>query len=358
MPTTLTRFRYTETDCVADDGSTTLLILKSLFHAIIAFACLQSKTGTRGTSGAPPATAKWPMNHSCDGVTAGSPDDHVDRVTTAGAFAPAKLLRNTAGNAHSWAVIESPTNICAAMPSTKVYLNVDLGTASDSQINIYLSKTKPTGGTTTARPTAPDEVGLVGLTISDITTGANHKFKFVTDDVGNFHLLMYRTGGGGLVHTGFGVSELVAPGLQSTDLFPMVLFGDSKSSSRGAFNTAEFFSTNGYTGVVGATSRSPLNTHSPSTFSGVGFLIPGNGSIFFTPTTKNQGNGLQDTISAQFFFYNSAAPASALKGTVPDAFIGNAAENVGQVMPQSPNPSERENIGFLWLPNGGTSMTL
>lgn len=352
----LSRLYYCENDSLADDVTNAIGILKSFFYALVAFP-LQLKTGTRGTSGAPPIGAKWSMYYSCDGVTAGAANDGVDRVTNAGAYDASKEIRAAEGNAHSWAVLKSSESICAALPSTPFYLNITLGTGADSQITIYLSKAAPTGGSTTATPTAVDQVVLSQLSISDVTVGgAIHRFKYVTDAVGNFRLAMYRASTG-LVHTVVGVSEFVAPGLQSSDVFPMCLYGDSQASGRGALNASEFVSSNGFTGSKGITTRSPLNTLGPSSFSSSGMIIPANSS-FFTYTAKHQGNSKEDVLAVTGWFINTVAPTIAIKGTIPDFYMGNSAEAVGTVEPTNPAPSEHENVGYLWVPNGGTAMTL
>ena len=62
---------------------------------------------------------------------------------------------NSAG-AHSWFVIKSPAAL------GPYYIILDLNSATAGVCSISMSKTSPTGGTTSARPTSTDEVQLSG----------------------------------------------------------------------------------------------------------------------------------------------------------------------------------------------------
>lgn len=347
----LSRLYYTHANVVADDTTIAKRVTTSFLHAIAAFA-MQLKTGTNGTSGAPPVGAAWSMYYSCDGVTAGTANDGVNRIMTANAYDQSKWVRAPAGSAHSWYVLKSGSSICGALPSTPFYLIVDYGTAADTTYNVYLSKTAPTGGTTTARPTATDEVGMTNHVMADVTV-TTHRLMFVTNSVGAF-ALTYAKSSAGIAHTLMGVQELVTPGLQVGEQFPMVLILDSLSLARGGGGSSAISGSGGWNLVNGIVSRSPLNNVAPSNGQGNGIMFPAN-SAWTTATTNHQVNSKTDTIPAQYYFFGVAT--TGVKGTIPDWYIANSANNVGNCEP-SAGATEHMNIGLIWMPNGGVTPTL
>lgn len=346
----LSQLYYCEANATADDTTSAIKVTKSLLYAIKAFL-MQQKTGTTGTSGAPPVGAAWSMYYSCDSVTAGTANDGVDRWG-GGTFDATKLVRAAAGSAHSWAVLKSSGSICAALASTPFYLIIDWGTGADTTFNFLISKAAPTGGTTTARPTATDEVGLTNFVMTDVTV-STHRLFFVTDAVGNF-LIMMEKAAAGFVHTFLAVQQLVAPGLQAADVFPMMIIADSSISGRGATSSAQVIGSAGFNGAAGATTRSPLNNVAPSTSTGTGLLVPVN-TNWLTATTTNQGNSKTDALPVQMMFVGAAT--TAVKGTIPDWYVSNSANSVGTCEPAS-GSLEHMNIGNFWVPCGGVTPTL
>ncbi len=104
----------------------------------------------------------WTVDYSCDGVTAGVLADGVDRWD-----ADTDLVFAAAGVAHSWIVLKQ-AGIAASFR-----LLLDLGVSTDARdINLYFSYTAGfTGGTTTARPTATDEVLIPTFTNDNWISG-------------------------------------------------------------------------------------------------------------------------------------------------------------------------------------------
>ena len=92
-------------------------------------------------------TGLWAVDSSCDGTTAGTAGDGVDRWGAA--FTPANLNYNSEGSAHSWFVLKHT--------GLNLFLVLNL-TGGTYQVSFSVSKTQPTGGTTTNRPTAADEI--------------------------------------------------------------------------------------------------------------------------------------------------------------------------------------------------------
>lgn len=116
-------------------------------------AWMGSQTWLDAAGAASSVASPWEMDYSCDGTTAGTPGDAVDRVTDATDF-----VWNTVGSAHSWYVIVHQNFFGVSDP---LYMLVDFTYSASSQrngaIGIYLSQAGFTGGSTTARPTATDE---------------------------------------------------------------------------------------------------------------------------------------------------------------------------------------------------------
>lgn len=103
----------------------------------------------------------WTVRYSCDGTTAGSAGDLVDRWS-----ADASLVWANSGSAHSWIILRQ------AGIASNFEVCIDLNSASSipSAISLIVSFSAAfTGGSTTARPTATDEVVL----LSTAAWGAN-----------------------------------------------------------------------------------------------------------------------------------------------------------------------------------------
>jgi hypothetical protein len=98
-------------------------------------------------------TQPYTVGYSCNSVTAGTVNDGVDRITTI-----ANIVTNTAGNAHSWIVLKQ-SGISSGF---QLLIAFDSGTLALTAITVRFSPAAGfTGGTTTANPTATDQVTLI-----------------------------------------------------------------------------------------------------------------------------------------------------------------------------------------------------
>lgn len=136
---------------------------------------LKNQLIAAGTSNIGPggfgAVTAWSVYYSCGGngggsLTAGTAGDTVDRWSI-----NTDLVFNTSGNAHSWIVLEQDGI------STDFQICIDLQQGSNAddgaEIEIWVSPSaKFTGGSTTARPTATDELMLRANANSDGWSGA------------------------------------------------------------------------------------------------------------------------------------------------------------------------------------------
>lgn len=96
-----------------------------------------------------------PISQSCDGTTAGTPGDNVDRIAST-----TEIVGNTPGNAHSWWVHNFGTR------GQVLFDNDSTSDGGGAPGSVYWSPSGGfTGGSTTARPTAADE--------QEVTQGTN-----------------------------------------------------------------------------------------------------------------------------------------------------------------------------------------
>jgi hypothetical protein len=136
-----------------------------------------------------PPTGIWTVDHSCDGSTAGTPADGIDRwVTTA------NLVWDRPADAHSWIVFNTGMN--GGLGQVLIDLDNDNNSSVGAEPESIDVRISPgglfTGGTTTARPTASDE--LPGEITRGQTAGAWAGLQTATGlDIG-YHVMMSADG--------------------------------------------------------------------------------------------------------------------------------------------------------------------
>lgn len=150
-------------------------------------------------AGSPAAPAGiWTVDHSCDSTTAGTPADGVDRWVTAG-----NLVWDRPIDPHSWIVFNTGIN----GGSGQVLIDLDNNNSSSvnsvpESIRVSISPGGLyTGGTTTAAPTASDEVTELtrGTTAGwwaggQTGTGVDSAFHvLMSSDGAEMRIFMYRT---------------------------------------------------------------------------------------------------------------------------------------------------------------------
>jgi len=171
---------------LASTGTATLCAYSSIWGILAMLTGNQS--GTNGPEGARPSGCYWTLVGSSNSSTAGI--DGTDRLHLAGAFTSGDWVRNTAGNAHSWCVLQSPNGLLDG----PWYLCFDyIGPSNDQTGSFVISKNAFTGGSTTARPTSTGESVIVGQQFCSTTAGAG-KLYLSTDANGGFRVLRSRNG--------------------------------------------------------------------------------------------------------------------------------------------------------------------
>lgn len=125
----------------------------------------------------------------CDGTTAGSLaangglGDGTDRWTT-----DANIVWNNAGSAHSWGVFRF------AAAGIELLISMENADADGNRITMYWSTAGFTGGSTTARPTATDEVPLVTNAAPSFLNATFRLHLWLSNDGKHFRVLVYSAG--------------------------------------------------------------------------------------------------------------------------------------------------------------------
>ncbi len=161
---------------------------------------IQMKTQAGATVAIGAATGKWDMDYSCDGLTAGTPGDGVDRLGTTvypgSAIVPGAgglFVYATAGTAHSWYVLKRVIGIYTHR------ILVSWEGSNSYQARISFSRNAFAGGSVTARPTSTNEAVPAQTSIqvgkSSGATAFNKGHGALAAD-GSFFLNMSQDGSG------------------------------------------------------------------------------------------------------------------------------------------------------------------
>lgn len=342
---TVNRLWYTEGNTALADVSSSAQVAKSLLLALMRLP-LGLTTGDRGVNGAPPSGSKSVHFSSCDSstvsTTVGSGGNLITDVT--------KVVRGSGGSVRSWGVIRLPST-CTAL-AVPWYFGWHYNGGSDGTYELFMSKTAPTGGTTTARPTATDEVAMTAALFTDLTA-SSHRAHLITDALGNFVVLFSQ---GGKCHTE--IHMLAFEGPDADDQFPICMGVTSAIGTRGAIeNGTNYLNTSGRDTQNGLHMRSPTGSQIAISAEGTAIMTPGNTS-WFTRVTKNQGSGLLDMLDCPVWFYSSSGAASGIRGKLPDWRMVSNATAVGDFLLSDDLSPVREHIitGNVGIPCGGTTL--
>lgn len=313
-------------------------IRRSTIWALKAHMMNQFATGT--LAGSRHANSVWTMYYSCDGTTAGTAGDGVDRWPDY-----TKVVQNTSGSAHSWACLYNSTS--------GLYALIDANNATNS-IRFSLSKVAFTGGTTTTGPTST-AAWVAGTTSSDGTTAyvsfigddvvtSTHYTHFITADDGNFYFLASRAGLGYFSSLAGIITSINAHGSDTYNLFGFVMSG---TSGRGA---GTYLSINAASGFV---ARTPNNSTPPSQ----GGASSG---ATFGATHWSSISGL-DALTSNYpvfpLFMAALNTQICWRGQLPDLYMVGGQPGVGVSIPSAAS-QERTIAGDLIVPFTGGAPTM
>src|SRR5581483_5704779 len=131
-------------------------------------------TDSNGSTTTP--TNCWTTRYSCDSVTAGTAGDGVDRWTGQSAL----VWGNAGTQVHSWHVFRQD-----ALGTFDLLLSLEGGTANGNIMTAAVSPSAGfTGGTTTTRPTATDEIVLLNNTNWNFGTDSSAVLNVVSSTDG------------------------------------------------------------------------------------------------------------------------------------------------------------------------------
>jgi hypothetical protein len=320
---------YSWVDALLSDMTSAATMLKSVLWGLKAALKGEITGGTLGPAGSIPSGARWTVYYSCDGTTAGTANDGVDRWG-GGTYDGTKIVRASSG-AHSWMVLKSPTALATGGP---YYLIIDYLSAADHQCIFVLSKAAPTGGTTSARPTSTDETALAATQFGDngswnTFTGRCH---FTTDANGSFWFLTSRSSSSKL-NAVIGVNVLTNL-RQSADAWPVVLMVE------GASATTNIMLEGGTILRSSSTQRTraynPIGPTTTAAVCGVAVLDVAGASGFGADMAGSFfADGKYDTFPCPV--YVSTAALKGFKGELPDCLQMSATPGSGSRYPATGN---------------------
>lgn len=304
------------------NNTTALLIHQYSAWALYMHLTNQHTTGT-ASSVARAANSVWTVRYSCDGTTAGTAGDGVDRWTST--FTPSKLVRAANGVAHSWMVLRNTFS--------GIELCIDIvGTIDGNGTPAFARSSNPfTGGSTTTRPTASGVLeewapgfgrgnpiaGSVspGLFGTDFTIGGTFYSSCIFGPDATFMHVLHRATTG-IAHSAFALWQTV--GQQAADTRNWYGILAALSSGRGAPN---------YSAIAGSTAVvARLPDGAMSTSGGVRGVTYGG--------TNYPGSYGADFISTKFLCdpieIREIVPQVVERGFLPDLYIVGTATVGGQ----------------------------
>lgn len=286
-----------------------------------------NQSGTNGAEGARPSGCYWTLVGSSNSVSAGI--DSTDRLHFAGAFTAADWVRNSAGSAHTWFVLQSPSG----MLDGPWYLCVDyIGPTNDQTCTFVVSKQVFSGGSTTARPTSTNESPVTSQQFCTTTANAG-KAHLQTDANGSFRWERSRNGTGYFDFM-IGVESMVET--HSGDNARSIMWGQFLDSGTGALTSQQTPFIRGNSGD-GTTVLSASNAQ-------IMDLVgrPG-GSSLISLNTTNAIDSTVDAFPAEYIVEFTASHKGG-RGRLPDLWEVGAQVAVGSTFPGTGNP-ERMLIG-------------
>lgn len=291
---TLSRDWYTRANVPLADISTAAQLAKATLWGWKAALKNELVTGTEGPEGPRPAGSNWTCAGSSDSVSANMTGTDLWGPT----FDGTKIVRNTAGNAHSWIVLQSPAAL------GPFYICIDYSTSSTTQINITASKTPFTGGSNTTAPTSANSFTLgTNQNFCENTSGVNHNLHITVDDNGNYWFLVSKTGSGIFNFTNFGSQCVENRVLDECNFFAGIHF---QSSARG-------------TPTTGSVTVAGRNWNNTATMTG-GIQVFQFGGVQFSGTaTVNGIDGKWDVLP--LYVYTSNSLTGGIRGRFPDVGI-------------------------------------
>lgn len=211
MPLSQSKTYYSDNGAAWSDITTSTRMLASMLLSIQQAIC-----GTILNTNAP-GSSYWTVDYSCDGTTAGTAGDGVNRWTDA-----TKVIRASGAVAHSWTVLKHTT--------LGYWLLIDYSSTTDYQAKFLIAKSAFTGGSTTAAPTSTTSAQAENTAFwsSADTAAAAGKTSKTVDAAGRFVILLGKTGASKPLCA---IGLVALSGGYSSDQMADVFFLDSGSTT-------------------------------------------------------------------------------------------------------------------------------
>ncbi len=289
-----------------------------------------------GLIGGATGAGVWAPYYSCDSVTAGTAGDGVNRWG-GGTFDATKIVGNTAGNAHSWFTLFHAT--------LGIYLTVDCNTVANSTIGIAVSKAAPTGGTTTARPTATDEWTYTAQQITEAANNA-HKYNGILSTTGDFWIVGTKTTSGLFSYLG-GVTLL--GNTRSADSCKLVSYFAYNAAGVVTQSSGDLYN-NTITTACNMRGRNNINTLVANPMALQMTINAGATNAFSNMITLvNANDGTWDTLPIYVANGTLNASQAAFRGTIVDVNVAPTTLTDGSMSPSSA-PFTDVVVGIWTLP--------
>lgn len=264
----------------------------------------------------------WTMDQCCDSTQVKT--DGTDLFGLA--YDNTKWVRNTEGNAHSWLVLKSPSGFA----NGPWYLTINLAGSTDAvpfaAQNIRISRTQPSGGTTTAAPTTTAYFPVVWASLSmsiinTAATGVTHYLSGILSTNGDWNVTVVRSGAS--TQARFGIMQLIDA--LSDDQNPIVAM--ARYSSTGAYVSGDFSSGQTNSEFTSIPPHKDLTTFAMDGRILEPYILSGFSSI---GATADVADSRQPTYPMYAFVYGTQA---SLRGRLPDWWFSLSTVAEGSTFP-------------------------
>lgn len=180
---------YSELNYLNADTSSASNSAKSLLWGIKAMLCGDVSGTSQGHTGARPVGSRWTVLGSSNGTTGAI--DAVDRWGST--FSAANMVRDSAGNARSWIILQSP----AGIPGGPYYWGFDYRDTTDQSVVMFWSKGSGYSGTVSSITFPSDAVvSNASPFVFHDATATSWKISMAVDANGSWYIVWGKTGSG------------------------------------------------------------------------------------------------------------------------------------------------------------------
>lgn len=285
------------------------------------------------------ASSPWTMQYSCNSTTAGTAGDGVDRLTT-----NANLVWANPGTAHSWMVLRQ-TGVATNL---ELMISCENASATGVIIRMVVSPSAGfTGGSTTLRPTATDELTLYSGNWGTLAVTAVRWHLMQSTDGQCTRMVAYT---GGVIAGSFLIEKPASPTTGWTN--PSFNYASGAAAALAANTLGLPTAVGGLQARIGTTAallamsaESTISSTSPASF----------------PTNVLWGN-IANEVSGEWPMLPvgaicATAPVRGRHGSFQDLWTGSGGANTGDTYPAG-SSNQFAQFGSLIFPWDGSAVLL